>query len=88
MAPPVTKFFVQMQRADDRRAAIQRHLTALLSAYASLLSAGRVGTLDSEQEALVEATLASSAATSLRASVAALLELCAALRVEAALLEK
>ena len=77
-----------MQSADDRRQAIQRHLTTLLSAYASLLSSGRVGTLDSEQEALVEATLASSAATSLRASVTALLELCAALRVEAALLEK
>jgi hypothetical protein len=77
-----------MQSAEDRRASIHRHLSALLAAYASLLASGRVGALDSEQESLVEATLASSAAASLRASVTALLDLCAALRVEAALLEK
>jgi hypothetical protein len=75
-----------MQSLEDRRATIHRHLSSLLTAYGSLLSAGRVGPLDSEQEALAEAALASSAANSLRASVAALLELCAALRVEAALL--
>ena len=76
-----------MQHADERRALLHRHLSTLLTSYSPLLSSGRVGTLDSEQEVLAEATLAATAAASLRASVAALLELCAALRVDAALLE-
>ena len=71
----------------DRRALIARHISACLSAFGSLLAAGRVGPLDADAESTVEVTRAAAAAAQLQASTSALLDLSAQLRLEVALLE-